>query len=122
MKFIFFILIVLTSFFFFQAEDGIRDHCVTGVQTCALPIYPSRGSGMPFPKTMAWSPRSFSGKAYHFREMDFASGDEACPAGWRSVRPASFVASRRRVTSSSGTEIGRAPCRESVWIRGVGAA
>src|SRR5436190_14458333 len=24
--------------FFFQAEDGIRDHCVTGVQTCALPI------------------------------------------------------------------------------------
>src|SRR5260221_4334493 len=25
-------------FFFFQAEDGIRYHCVTGVQTCALPI------------------------------------------------------------------------------------
>src|SRR5476649_2778540 len=24
--------------FFFQAEDGIRAHCVTGVQTCALPI------------------------------------------------------------------------------------
>jgi len=29
--------------FFFQAEDGIRDHCVTGVQTCALPIYRSEG-------------------------------------------------------------------------------
>ena len=28
--------------FFFQAEDGIRDHCVTGVQTCALPISPNR--------------------------------------------------------------------------------
>src|SRR5205809_5585705 len=27
------------SFFFFQAEDGIRDVAVTGVQTCALPIY-----------------------------------------------------------------------------------
>src|SRR3712207_7480745 len=27
-----------TSFFFFQAEDGIRDIGVTGVQTCALPI------------------------------------------------------------------------------------
>src|SRR2546430_5490858 len=27
------------SFFFFQAEDGIRDLTVTGVQTCALPIY-----------------------------------------------------------------------------------
>src|SRR5260221_7946900 len=29
---------VVISNFFFQAEDGIRDHCVTGVQTCALPI------------------------------------------------------------------------------------
>src|SRR2546427_10830373 len=31
----------LWTFFFFQAEDGIRDLTVTGVQTCALPI--SRG-------------------------------------------------------------------------------
>src|SRR5256885_2655622 len=30
----------LMSFFFFQAEDGIRDYKVTGVQTCALPICP----------------------------------------------------------------------------------
>src|SRR5205823_11089795 len=29
----------LCIFFFFQAEDGIRDKLVTGVQTCALPIY-----------------------------------------------------------------------------------
>ena len=28
-------------FFFFQAEDGIRDYDVTGVQTCALPIFES---------------------------------------------------------------------------------
>src|SRR5256886_13736300 len=28
----------VASFFFFQAEDGIRDLTVTGVQTCALPI------------------------------------------------------------------------------------
>src|SRR5215204_1853421 len=28
----------MNFFFFFQAEGGIRDHCVTGVQTCALPI------------------------------------------------------------------------------------
>src|SRR5260370_15848449 len=28
----------LRAFFFFQAEDGIRDSSVTGVQTCALPI------------------------------------------------------------------------------------
>src|SRR5206468_5073917 len=29
--------------FFFQAEDGIRDLIVTGVQTCALPIFLDRG-------------------------------------------------------------------------------
>src|SRR5256885_6706967 len=32
-------------FFFFQAEDGIRDYKVTGVQTCALPICPFRKNG-----------------------------------------------------------------------------
>src|SRR2546430_6305012 len=31
-------LINIVFFFFFQAEDGIRDLTVTGVQTCALPI------------------------------------------------------------------------------------
>src|SRR5256885_2880634 len=30
------------AFFFFQAEDGIRDYKVTGVQTCALPILLAR--------------------------------------------------------------------------------
>src|SRR5207302_8246901 len=34
-------------FFFFQAEDGIRDFHVTGVQTCALPISYSRESTQP---------------------------------------------------------------------------
>src|SRR5205085_5906958 len=32
------------SIFFFQAEDGIRDLTVTGVQTCALPICVSEGA------------------------------------------------------------------------------
>src|SRR5207245_8577220 len=32
------IILFLLVFFFFQAEDGIRDATVTGVQTCALPI------------------------------------------------------------------------------------
>src|SRR5256885_12765624 len=32
------LLIAEIVFFFFQAEDGIRDYKVTGVQTCALPI------------------------------------------------------------------------------------
>src|SRR3712207_1527849 len=34
------IMFVVVFFFFFQAEDGIRDIGVTGVQTCALPIVP----------------------------------------------------------------------------------
>src|SRR6266487_6615511 len=33
---------IIIVFFFFQAEDGIRDGRVTGVQTCALPIAPRR--------------------------------------------------------------------------------
>src|SRR6266404_7994236 len=33
----------MVYFFFFQAEDGIRDKLVTGVQTCALPIFPVSG-------------------------------------------------------------------------------
>src|SRR5437773_9590423 len=37
--FFYFLLFCFVSFlFFFQAEDGIRDRDVTGVQTCALPI------------------------------------------------------------------------------------
>src|SRR2546426_6641086 len=34
----FYIVVLFSFFFFFQAEDGIRDYKVTGVQTCALPI------------------------------------------------------------------------------------
>src|SRR5699024_11217286 len=45
----------IVIFFFFQAEDGIRDRNVTGVQTCALPIWvcstktvsPTAGSNRP---------------------------------------------------------------------------
>src|SRR5438552_7701698 len=39
-------------FFFFQAEDGIRDDLVTGVQTCALPILFTAAAG-------AWGPPLF---------------------------------------------------------------
>src|SRR5207248_8458774 len=37
-----FVFVIL--FFFFQAEDGIRDRTVTGVQTCALPISALQGN------------------------------------------------------------------------------
>src|SRR5947208_10922743 len=51
-------------FFFFQAEDGIRDDLVTGVQTCALPIYRGGEDHRPThrlrrraaPRVAAWGP------------------------------------------------------------------
>src|SRR5216684_7960393 len=38
--------LLFSYFFFFQAEDGIRDVAVTGVQTCALPISGVVDSGL----------------------------------------------------------------------------
>src|SRR5687768_9488940 len=55
-------------FFFFQAEDGIRDVAVTGVQTCALPIFAvfSEVGGL---KIGAWAPGNrkviFNQNAYY---------------------------------------------------------
>src|SRR2546430_12574601 len=48
----------LVYYFFFQAEDGIRDLTVTGVQTCALPISLTKTArqwtaGQPAPNTTA---------------------------------------------------------------------
>src|SRR5260370_14771791 len=37
-RYCFLLISFAINFFFFQAEDGIRDSSVTGVQTCALPI------------------------------------------------------------------------------------
>src|SRR5258708_19590647 len=58
-------------FFFFQAEDGIRDDLVTGVQTCALPI---------------WIHRSIAGTSAPFRVtyQAYQDGDEPAPAAERS--------------------------------------
>src|SRR2546429_1879381 len=47
----------LVYFFFFQAEDGIRDVAVTGVQTCALPISCASSS-----TTWSFSALSLSGR------------------------------------------------------------
>src|SRR5258708_29385998 len=47
-------------FFFFQAEDGIRDDLVTGVQTCALPIYTCRHRGAKLCNAEVGSSRSLT--------------------------------------------------------------
>src|SRR5256885_10020573 len=48
-------LLTFISFFFFQAEDGIRDYKVTGVQTCALPIC-TAGFFPDAPTCFGWTP------------------------------------------------------------------
>src|SRR5438034_6053264 len=52
-------LLTCLVFFFFQAEDGIRDHCVTGVQTCALPILVHRTTRVGLRVTTAQRRRCF---------------------------------------------------------------
>src|SRR6266536_5500133 len=48
---------VISSFFFFQAEDGIRAPLVTGVQTCALPIWEASSSGWRWREPLWETPR-----------------------------------------------------------------
>src|SRR5437879_11467939 len=54
----YYIIIIAIQFFFFQAEDGIRDTSVTGVQTCALPIFERTAISPPFPTSNAWTSSS----------------------------------------------------------------
>src|SRR5258708_37617195 len=56
-------------FFFFQAEDGIRDDLVTGVQTCALPISGEKGPIL----------TSFCFGTTQFRDV---SDNNDAPGGW----------------------------------------
>src|SRR5699024_11265521 len=79
-------------FFFFQAEDGIRDRNVTGVQTCALPILlcPRSGSHASIPQT---------------RPL-FWSGTTSCASDTPNRAPVSGGAAPRRRWPSSH---GRAP-------------
>src|SRR6266542_4971613 len=49
--------------FFFQAEDGIRDATVTGVQTCALPISPCARDDCAIPRSMGAHRREAAGTA-----------------------------------------------------------
>src|SRR5438874_13252263 len=92
---------LVTIFFFFQAEDGIRYLYVTGVQTCALPIWPSRCG-------LAWR----TGGAARARR--FAQTLSRAIVG----RPATARRNRPRL----GGQIGRASCRERVWSSVVAGA
>src|SRR2546430_8505511 len=90
---------VSRSVFFFQAEDGIRDLTVTGVQTCALPIYPL-GEG----------PDQRIGGADVRRRRERGERADEIPA-------LHFKIERKATASSiswSVSKIGRASCRERV--------
>src|SRR5690606_24240246 len=52
-------------FFFFQAEDGIRDFHVTGVQTCALPICYTLGTTLVMHSNFIHNKATFSHEVIH---------------------------------------------------------
>src|SRR5256885_12292389 len=71
----------LFMFFFFQAEDGIRDYKVTGVQTCALPICMKQS------RQLVELAKNVQKKRQAIREKAAAKKagaepDEAVPAEW----------------------------------------
>src|SRR3712207_7840401 len=89
------------SCFFFQAEDGIRDIGVTGVQTCALPIYaPERRGGGQIPGGRPAAAGAQGGRQRQRGPRRDAAADR---------RPAGQQGGGRAVP-----EIGRASCRERV--------
>src|SRR3989454_1494555 len=68
---------IYVYFFFFQAEDGIRDYKVTGVQTCALPICPPAPyRAVPKQRARVLGPRDNAG-----RGGEAADGDRNGGAG-----------------------------------------
>src|SRR2546422_11725707 len=66
-------------FFFFQAEDGIRDVAVTGVQTCALPICGWDIEGEPYSTAPGsrfrwWRARMVGGRTNHWGRISLRFG------------------------------------------------
>src|SRR5690606_40820223 len=97
-------------FFFFQAEDGIRDFHVTGVQTCALPISTSRS-----PSWARWRMPATT---------DIALTAGAVPR-WRGLVMLLAIATGVLLlwqADPNAPEIGRASCREKCRCRWVAIA
>src|SRR5205823_7925973 len=102
--------------FFFQAEDGIRDKLVTGVQTCALPI--SCHSGYLDGARVAAEAGVDS--IEHGMELDEDIARTMKRNGVTLTSTLSVFASWE--TFGSTTEIGRASCRERVEMSEGGGA
>src|SRR5690625_7452429 len=114
-------------FFFFQAEDGIRDGHVTGVQTCALPISPARPpvpAAPPAGSCRHWDlPRASRARDCPLRRsQSYSSLSLPILAAPSSVRSRDFgiVALAAPGRGLRRPEIGRASCRERVEGSAVG--
>src|SRR2546429_2096286 len=92
--------ILLMIFFFFQAEDGIRDVAVTGVQTCALPIFIVSAAAVVLLRRGIYAPFGYTLRA----ARDSAVRADAIGIDVRTHRWLAFTIA----------EIGRASCRERV--------
>src|SRR5207248_8384698 len=92
--------------FFFQAEDGIRDRTVTGVQTCALPILM---------------------ESFEYPTMSMNSTCAISSAICLLISLGMIISARarrqffRNAHRHAADQIGRASCRERVWGSGAGA-
>src|SRR6266536_4165702 len=91
----------MCSFFFFQAEDGIRDPLVTGVQTCALPICLRLGSPVPAEVGQHAEDDGGEGDSEHEPECVHAARPRAAQALAESVKGASGIRSLQRSRSSA---------------------
>src|SRR5690606_39658014 len=100
----------------FQAEDGIRDFHVTGVQTCALPIFSRSRSSLPLlKKGTALAGTSTVSPVRGLRPVRAGRlRTEKAPKPRSSTRPPSDRVSVMQ------PKIGRASCRERVEIADVG--
>src|SRR5437879_11807826 len=117
-------------FFFFQAEDGIRDTSVTGVQTCALPIYEARSrhnsaywSGRPY-VGLGPAAHSYDGRARRWNVASWPAYADAIAAG-RSPAECTEVLTaeqreleRRSLALRTDAGVARSPCppdRRAAW-------
>src|SRR5690606_40529905 len=92
--------------FFFQAEDGIRDFHVTGVQTCALPI----SSGDLPEQVLAWRGEIARGALFGPRLLTSGAKIEGIAPLWKGT----IEVGNEADVDAALDQIGRASWRESV--------
>src|SRR5207244_7922381 len=93
--------------FFFQAEDGIRDDLVTGVQTCALPIYLPRELESQFAQEIHQYEEEK--KMPYVTSVERLAMERGTAIGLREG-----IASSLEIKFGPAGQIGRASCRERV--------